>query len=82
MCAGIINILNTPIFITLTYVHKHRIQDTMSIVYKEIWDAVVGEELECERDTTNYDDRFAVAVRIKSQLATLPENFRLSSLYF
>ena len=31
-------------------------------VYKEIWDAVVGEELECERDTTNHHDRFAVAI--------------------
>ena len=31
-------------------------------IYKETWDAVIGEELVCERDVTNHHDRFAVAI--------------------
>ena len=32
-------------------------------VYKEIWDATIGEELACERDPHNVEDRYAVAVK-------------------
>ena len=32
-------------------------------VYKEIWQAAVGEELECDREHGNTKDRYAVAVR-------------------
>ena len=31
-------------------------------VYKDIWDAVVGDELQCIRETSNRHDPFAVAV--------------------
>ena len=31
-------------------------------VYKDIWSAVVGEELPCKRERTNTADPFAVAV--------------------
>ncbi len=31
-------------------------------VYREIWDATVGEELDCQRETANVLDTFAVAV--------------------
>ena len=31
-------------------------------VYRAIWDAVIGEDLVCERETTNEHDRYAVAV--------------------
>ena len=32
-------------------------------VYKDIWNAVIGEELVCEREPDNKSDRYAVAVR-------------------
>ena len=32
-------------------------------VYKDIWDAAVGEELLCEREPLNAQDRYAVAVK-------------------
>ena len=32
-------------------------------VYKDAWDAVVGEELECERERRSNYDRYAVAVK-------------------
>ena len=32
-------------------------------VYKDIWAAAIGEELECSREPTNMADRYAVAVR-------------------
>lgn len=32
-------------------------------VYKNIWDAVIGEELQCERELDNENDRYAVAVK-------------------
>ena len=35
--------------------------------YKEIWDAEVGEKLECQRETGNPHDIFAVAV-LKSRV--------------
>ena len=31
-------------------------------VYKDLWKAVIDEELECKRETTNSKDRYAVAV--------------------
>ena len=31
-------------------------------VYKDVWDAVVGDELQCIRETSNRHDPFAVAV--------------------
>ena len=32
-------------------------------VYKNIWDAVIGEEIQCERELHNGSDRYAVAVK-------------------
>ena len=32
-------------------------------VYHDIWDASLGETLECEREPTNEKDRYAVAVK-------------------
>ena len=32
-------------------------------VYKDIWAAAIGEELECSREPTNMADRYVVAVR-------------------
>ncbi len=32
-------------------------------IYKDIWDAEVGEELQCARESDNSVDRYAVAVR-------------------
>lgn len=32
-------------------------------VYKDIWEAAIGEELLCERETRNTKDRYAVAVK-------------------
>ena len=32
-------------------------------VYKDIWDAVIGEELVCEREPDNRSNRYAVAIR-------------------
>ena len=45
-------------------------------IYKELWDAVVGEELECQRERGNGTDLYAVAV-IKTllTLATYHEGF-------
>ena len=31
-------------------------------IYRELWDAVVGEELECQRERGNATDMYAVAV--------------------
>ena len=33
-------------------------------VYKEIWEAAVGEVLNCERKAHNAHDRYAVAVKV------------------
>ena len=32
-------------------------------IYKDIWDAVIGEELLCEREPDNRSDRYAVAIK-------------------
>ena len=32
-------------------------------IYKDIWDAVIGEELRCEREPDNRSDRYAVAIK-------------------
>ena len=32
-------------------------------IYKDIWDAVIGEELQCEREPDNRSDRYAVAIK-------------------
>ena len=32
-------------------------------MYKNIWDATIGEELECARESDNPTDRYAVAVK-------------------
>ena len=37
-------------------------------VYKDIWAAAIGEELECSREPTNMADRYAVAVRNEETL--------------
>jgi hypothetical protein len=31
-------------------------------IYKNTWNAVIGEELACERDVSNHHDCFAVAI--------------------
>ena len=36
--------------------------------YQEIWDAPVGEELQCQRETRNLHDIYAVAVLLVSQV--------------
>ena len=32
-------------------------------IYKNIWDAIIGETLQCERELDNESDRYAVAVK-------------------
>ena len=32
-------------------------------IYKDIWDAVIGKELLCEREPDNRSDRYAVAIK-------------------
>ena len=34
-----------------------------TFIYKDIWYAVVGEVLVCEREPNNFQDRYAVAVK-------------------
>ena len=36
--------------------------------YKDMWIAVIGEELSCKREPTNREDRFAVAVTKDSSI--------------
>ena len=43
-------------------------------VYKDVWDAVVGEELERERERRNNYDRYAVAVK-RNGNRHLPKKF-------
>ena len=38
-------------------------------IYRELWDAVVGEELECQREHGNATDMYAVAVIKDSTIA-------------
>ena len=49
-------------------------------VYKEVWDAAIGEVLECHREPTKATDRYAVAVTkaatISGDLLDLNKNFR------
>ena len=33
------------------------------IIYKDIWDAIIGEMLQCERELDNESDRYAVAIK-------------------
>ena len=35
-------------------------------IYKDIWDPVIGEELQCERERDNGSDRYAVALQINN----------------
>ena len=32
-------------------------------IYKDVWDAVIGEELQCEREHDNGSDWYAVAIK-------------------
>ncbi len=52
-------------------------------VYKDIWDAVVGEILDCKRERDNVRDRYAVAVLERDRIVGhLPRKYsRLSSLF-
>ena len=52
-------------------------------VYKDVWDAVVGEELECERERRNNYDRYAVAVKRNGDVVGhLPRKFsRICALF-
>ncbi len=52
-------------------------------VYKDIWDAVIGETLQCEREKKNEKDRYAVAVkRGEEVVGHLPKKFsRVYSLF-
>ena len=33
-------------------------------IYQDVWDAAIGEILTCEREPSNSQDRYAIAVRI------------------
>ena len=52
-------------------------------VYKNVWDAVIGEELQCEREGQNTNDRYAVAVKRNNVIVgQLPRKFsRLCALF-
>ena len=52
-------------------------------VYKNVWDAVIGEELQCEREGQNTNDRYAVAVKRNNVIVGhLPRKFsRLCALF-
>ena len=52
-------------------------------MYREIWDAAIGEVLVCERDPHNVEDRYAVAVKKDDVvIGHLPRNFsRVCSLF-
>ena len=52
-------------------------------IYKSIWDAVVGEILECRREKHNKKDRYAVAVFQNNRIVGhLPKKYsRLCSLF-
>ena len=49
-------------------------------VYIDVWDAAIGEELDCQREPSNANDRYAVAV-VKSGVVVghLPK--KLSRIY-
>ena len=52
-------------------------------IYKTVWDAVIGEELQCERELDNVSDRYAVAVKKDGTIiGHLPRNIsRTYSLF-
>ena len=52
-------------------------------VYKDTWDAATGEELACEREVHNTQDRYAVAVKMEGTVVGhLPRKIsRLCSLF-
>ena len=35
-------------------------------IYKDVWDGVIGKELQCERERDNGSDRYAVALQINN----------------
>ena len=51
--------------------------------YKDIWEPVIGEELECEREHGNIHDLYAVAVKQKSEVTVghLPKKISVCSLF-
>ena len=50
-------------------------------IYKDIWEAVVGEELTCERETENTHDRYAVAVKRRGTvIGHLPKYFVVDNI--
>ena len=50
-------------------------------MYKEIWEAAVGEELVCAREPHNSHDRYAVAVKREGVLiGHLPRKLHVSRL--
>ena len=52
-------------------------------IYKDVWEAIVAEQLECVREPRNVNDRYAVAV-VKNEIVVghLPKKFsRLCSLF-
>ena len=40
-------------------------------IYKDVWRTAVGEDVECERDTNNAHDRYAVAVTKKGRVISI-----------
>ena len=45
-------------------------------MYREMWDAAIGEVLVCERDPHDIEDRYAVAVKMDDVVIRhLPRNF-------
>ena len=52
-------------------------------VYHKVWDAVIGQMLECERETHNEKDRYAVAVMQEGRVVGhLPRKYsRVCSLF-
>ena len=52
-------------------------------IYKDVWEVIVAEQLECVREPRNVNDRYAVAV-MKNEIVVchLPKTFsRLCSLF-
>ena len=45
-------------------------------VYKEIWEAAIGEELDCRREPSNAIDRYAVAVMKSGTVVARPTMLR------
>ena len=52
-------------------------------VYKDVWNAALGEELQCQRETGNSSDLYAVAVRKDSTIVGhLPQKIsRICALF-